>query len=512
MILPVLMAGGSGTRLWPLSRSQYPKQFLALTGERTLLQGTALRAAALPDVLPPLVICGEQHRFIVAEQLREAGIRGGGIVLEPEGRNTAPVAAVAAHYALEKHGPDTLVFLMAADHVIPDQAAFVAAVHAAATAAKSGRIVSFGIKPTRPETGFGYIRSGSALTPGAFEIAAFVEKPALAKAQSYLQEGGYWWNGGMFLFRADTLLAELKRLEPAMSQAAQESLRKAARDLDFVRLDAGSFRKARADSIDYAVMEKTKSAALVPLDAGWDDVGSWSFLDTQPKDAQGNVARGDVLLEDSRNNLVHAGARLVALEGVSDHIVVETSDAVLITTRERAQDVKKIVARLQALKRVEADSHPRVYRPWGWYETAALGERFQVKRIRVKAGQKLSLQMYHHRAEHWVVVQGTARVTCGEKVFLLREDQSTYIPLGSKHRLENPGKLPLELIEVQSGGYLGEDDIVRFEDVYGRIAAHGPEARTQAPKTKRMPKKSQKKSGLKEKRPARRKRRPKKSD
>src|SRR5581483_3358255 len=384
MLLPVIMAGGSGTRLWPLSRSQYPKQFLKLVDDNTLLQGTALRAAALPDVLPPLAICGDQHRFIVAEQLREAGIKGATVILEPQGRNTAPVAAVAAHHAKEKHGPSTLVFLMAADHVIPDQAAFGAAVQAASRAAEQGKIVTFGIKPTRPETGFGYIKLGSAMkgkADGAFDIAAFVEKPNLETAQRYVDSGDYCWNAGMFLFRADVMLKELERLESATSKGARDALAKGARDLDFIRLDPESFAKTRADSIDYAVMEKTKSAALVPLDAGWDDVGSWSFLDTQQKDAAGNVTRGDVLLEDARGNLVHAGSRLVALAGVDDQIVVETSDAVLVTTRERAQDVKKIVAKLQAAKRVEAEAHPRVYRPWGWYETAALGERFQVKRI-----------------------------------------------------------------------------------------------------------------------------------
>jgi mannose-1-phosphate guanylyltransferase/mannose-6-phosphate isomerase len=518
VLLPVIMAGGSGTRLWPLSRSQYPKQFLKLVGDQTLLQGTALRAAALPGALPPLAICGDQHRFIVAEQLREANVRGATIILEPQGRNTAPVAAVAAQFAKDKHGPGTLVFLMAADHVIPDQAAFAAAVAKAAAAASAGRIVTFGIKPTRPETGFGYIKAGRALesggrkqasrkadASGALEIAGFVEKPDLETAQKYLHDGGYWWNAGMFVFRADTMIDEMQRLERATNEAAREAIDKAARDLDFVRLDPEAFGRTRADSIDYAVMEKTASAALVPLDAGWDDVGSWSFLDTQPKDAQGNATRGDVLLEDARGNLVHASSRLVALAGVDDQIVIETADAVLVTTRERAQDVKKIVARLQAGKRVEAEAHPRVYRPWGWYEGIAAADRFQVKRIMVKAGQKLSLQMHHHRAEHWVVVQGTARVTCGDRVFLLHEDQSTYIPLGERHRLENPGKVPLELIEVQSGAYLGEDDIVRFEDIYGRAGAAHPSA------SKRMPKhKLHKPPAHKEKRPKRRPRRKKK--
>jgi mannose-1-phosphate guanylyltransferase/mannose-6-phosphate isomerase len=478
-VLPVLLAGGSGTRLWPLSREQYPKQFLRLVDERSLLQNTALRAQALPHTIAPLAICGEQHRFIVAEQLREAGIEGGCVLLEPEGRNTAPAAACAALWALENHGAKTLLFVMAADHVIPDQAAFAAAVAQARSAARAGYIVTFGIKPTHPETGFGYIKSGAPLQGGGkFEspveacaraISAFVEKPPRAKAEGFLAEGGYWWNGGMFMFRADVFLDELKRLEPAMYTACADALAKARRDTDFVRLHAPSFRRARNDSIDYAVMEKTDKAALVPLDAGWNDVGSWSFLDSLPKsDERGNLARGDVMMEDCEGSLVHASGRLVAMVGVRDQVVIETQDAVLITTRERAQDVKKIVQRLKIAGRSEAQSHARVYRPWGYYETIAAGERFQVKRIMVKPGAQLSLQLHHHRAEHWVVVTGTARVVCGEKTFLLTEDQSTYIPLGTRHRLENPGKLPLELIEVQSGPYLGEDDIVRFDDAYGR--------------------------------------------
>lgn len=471
ILLPVLLAGGSGTRLWPLSRENFPKQFLPLMDRRSLLQNTALRAQALPGAVAPLAICGEQHRFVVAEQLREAGIPGAGILLEPEGRNTGPAAACAAHWAAEKYGPDTILFLMAADHVIPDQAAFAAAAKTAIAAAQAGQIVSFGIRPTHPEIGFGYIKAGDKLDgiAGASRIAAFVEKPPLAQAEAFLAEGGYYWNGGMFLFRADVFIAELERLEPAMNAACIAALAKSRRDIDFCRLDAEAFRGARSESIDYAVMEKTAKAALVPLDAGWDDIGSWAYLAKLPAtDARGNVARGDVLIEDSENSLVQATSRLVTLVGVKDLVVVETVDAVMVATRDRVQDVKKIVQRLKAAGRSEAVARPRVYRPWGWYETIAMSERFQVKRILVKPNEKLSLQMHHHRAEHWVVVKGTARVTNGDKVFLLAEDESTYIPLGHKHRLENPGKVPLELIEVQSGAYLGEDDIVRFEDVYGR--------------------------------------------
>ena len=390
------------------------------------------------------------------------------MLIEPAGRNTAPAAACAAHLALRRHGPDALVFLMAADHIIPDEAAFAAAVDAARLAAQAGRIVTFGIKATRPETGYGYLRAGKPLADGALELAEFVEKPPKAKAEAFLAEGGYFWNGGLFLFRADVLLAELAKFEPEMAVHAQKAIENTKDDLDFVRLEATSFKACRNESIDYAVMEKTDKAAIVPMDAGWDDVGAWTFMDVLPKDAAGNAARGDVWLEGSSNNLVHAESRLVALAGVNDHIVVETKDAILVTTREHAQDVKKIVASLKKAGRGEAVNHPTVYRPWGSYETIAMDGRFQVKRIVVKPGQKLSLQMHHHRAEHWIVVKGTAEVTNGEKVFMLTENQSTYIPLGTTHRLVNPGKVPLELIEVQSGSYLGEDDIVRFEDVYGR--------------------------------------------
>ena len=466
-LVPVIMAGGTGTRLWPLSREQFPKQFIALTDERSLLQVTALRASRIVDATAPLAICGEDQRFLVGEQLRGCGTQSE-VLIEPAGRNTAPAAACAALFAQARHGDQALVLLMAADHVIADEEAFVRAVELASGVARQGKIAVFGIRPTRPETGYGYIRTGAQRADGAYELAAFVEKPDRQRAEAFLSEGGYYWNGGLFLFRADVMLAELQRFEPELLAQARLSLEKARSDLDFVRLDPESFKACRSESIDYAVMEKTDKAAVVLLDAGWDDVGSWTFLDQQPKDDCGNAVRGDTWLHDAHNNLVHAESRLVALAGVSDTIVVETKDAVLVTTRGHAQDVKKIVARLKAEGRSEAVHHPTVYRPWGSYETVAMDERFQVKRIVVKPGQKLSLQMHHHRAEHWIVVKGTAEITVGEKVFMLTENQSTYIPLGEKHRLVNPGRVPLELIEVQSGSYLGEDDIVRFEDIYGR--------------------------------------------
>lgn len=470
-IVPVLMAGGSGTRLWPLSREQYPKQFLPLLGDKSLLQETALRAARIQHTVAPIVIGAEAHRFVIAEQMQAAGVPTT-ILLEPEGRNTAPAAAAAAHFVAQEYGPDAIVFLMAADQAMGNVERFTAAAHNAAQVAASGRLVTFGIQPTHAETGFGWIKAGVVLESfeDAYDIGAFIEKPQRDRAESFLREGGYYWNGGMFLFRADSFLDELDRLEPEMHGLTRESVHLANRNPDFVRLHADSFRRCRNDSIDYAVMEKTRNSALVPLDAGWDDVGSWNFLAKLPADdAAGNRTRGDVFLEDSQNNLVHASHRLVTLAGVQNAVVVETIDAVLVTTRDRVQDVKKIVQQLKVAKRSEAYSRPRVYRPWGFYETIALGERFQVKRILVKPGHKLSLQMHHHRAEHWVVVRGTAEVTCGDNVFLMTEDRSTYVPLGHVHRLGNPGKVPLELIEVQSGAYLGEDDIVRYDDIYGRL-------------------------------------------
>lgn len=471
-VVPVIMAGGNGTRLWPLSRESYPKQFLSLLGKRSLLQDTVLTAVAIDNAVAPVIIGAEAHRFLIAEQLQQIGIRHATILLEPEGRNTAPAAAVAAHHVAREYGPEAAVFLMSADHSIGDPAAFVATAQAGAQLAGLGRIVIFGIEPTRPETGFGYIRIGEPLAGEvrASEVAAFVEKPAADVAEEYLRSGGYYWNGGLFMFRADRLLSELLRLEPELSDHAAEAVTQGQRDGQFLRLDATAFRNCRNESIDYAVMEKSDALAVVPLDAGWDDVGSWNFLSKLPaSDEGGNHLQGDVLTEDSQGNLVHASQRLVALVGVKDLVVVETDDAVLVAHKDRVQDVKGVVQRLKRERRPEALQRSRMYRPWGFYETVALGERFQVKRICVKPGEKLSLQMHHHRAEHWIVVKGTARVKIGDQVFLLSENESTYIPLGRTHRLENPGKVHLELIEVQSGTYLGEDDIVRFDDVYGRV-------------------------------------------
>jgi mannose-1-phosphate guanylyltransferase/mannose-6-phosphate isomerase len=472
VVVPVIMAGGSGTRLWPLSRELYPKQFLPLLSERSLLQDTLRRAARIAGAAPPLIVGAEAHRFLIQEQLEQTGVSGATVMLEPESRSTAPVAAVAAHFVAQQYGPDAVAFLLSADHTFRDEQRFVEAVNTGAALAAGGRIVTFGIKPTRAETGFGYLRAGASIDGAVCEVAAFVEKPDAEQAQEFLDDGGYSWNGGMFMFRADRFLSALAALEPEMCELTRTALADAQRQGSVLRLAAEPFRACRKDSIDYAVMEKTEGLAMVPMDAGWDDVGCWTFLGELPEtDAQHNHARGDVLLQDAAGNLVHAGSRLVALLGVQNHVVVETDDAVLVAPRERAQDVKQLVTELKQARRSEADSHRRVYRPWGFYETIAQGERFQVKRISVKPGHKLSLQMHHHRAEHWVIVHGTARVTVGEREFLLSEDQSTYIPLGNVHRLENPGKVPLELIEVQSGAYLGEDDIVRLDDVYGRAPA-----------------------------------------
>lgn len=465
-ILPVILSGGSGTRLWPLSRESYPKQFLPLTGEDSLLQATWKRVATLTPCRP-IVVGNLDHRFMIAEQLREAGVTPASILLEPVGRNTAPAIAVAALEAT-RSGEDALLLVLPSDHLIQQVEAFHAAVHAATSAAEAGQLVTFGVVPTSPETGYGYIKATEG--SGARAVERFVEKPDLATAQNYVASGQYFWNSGMFLIRASRYLEELERLAPDMLAACRDALTKARRDEDFVRLDAEAFAGCPADSIDYAVMEHTPHAAVVPLDAGWSDVGSWGALwEVSPKDAQGNAHRGDVIAIDCRNTYAH-GQRLITLIGLEDVVVVETDDALLVGQRDQLQKVKDLVGTLKSDGRSHAVWHRKVYRPWGAYDSIDSGERFQVKRITVKPGGSLSLQMHHHRAEHWIVVSGTARVTRGEEVLLLTENQSTYIPLGVVHRLENPGKLPLEMIEVQSGSYLGEDDIVRFEDAYGRMA------------------------------------------
>jgi len=471
MLIPVILSGGAGTRLWPLSRELYPKQLLALTGQRTMIQQTALRLEGL-SAAAPVVVCNEAHRFLVAEQLREIGVTPQALVLEPVGRNTAPAIALAAHAALKAaeadKSADPLLLVLPADHVIRDVPTFHKAVHAALGAASGGQLVTFGIVPTAPETGYGYIQRGAADGP-VYGIARFVEKPDLDRAQQFVTSAEYYWNSGMFLFGARRYLTELERLNPEMARTVAGAFGAAKADLDFTRIDAKRFEACPADSIDYAVMEKTGDAVVVPLDAGWSDVGSWAALhEASGCDAQGNVARGDVIVEDSTGCYLYSESRLVAAVGLSDHVVVETKDAVLVAPKDRVQDVRKLVFRLKEGGRYEHSLHREVFRPWGSYDSIENGPRFQVKRLKVKPGAVLSLQLHHHRAEHWVVVSGTARITRGDEVFLLEENQSTYIPVGVRHRIENPGKIPLHIIEIQSGSYLGEDDIVRLEDQYGR--------------------------------------------
>jgi mannose-1-phosphate guanylyltransferase/mannose-6-phosphate isomerase len=474
LITPVVLSGGSGTRLWPMSRTLFPKQLLPLASSESLLIDTLRRALAPALFGPPILVCNQEHRFIVAEQLRQAGLERRAIVLEPTGRNTAPAAAVAA-LIVARTAPEGLLLVAPSDHIVTDGAAFRTAVAAGADAARQGALVTFGITPTRPETGYGYIRFDARGQLGAngadcLPVAEFVEKPDLATAETYLKRGGYVWNSGMFLFRADRYLAELERCHPAIVEACRRAVVEAESDLDFLRLGAAAFAGCPAESIDYAVMEKTADAMVVPVAMGWNDVGSWSALwDVGAKDAAGNVTIGDVMVEDVRNSYLRGDdGKLVAAVGLDDIVLVVTDDAVLAASRERAQDVKLLVERLKRSNRPEADTHTTVYRPWGSYQSVDSGTRFQVKRLVVKPGAKLSAQMHHHRAEHWVVVQGTAKVLRGEDTVLLSENQSIYIPIGTVHRLENPGKVTLHLIEVQSGSYLGEDDIVRFQDDYGR--------------------------------------------
>lgn len=466
-VIPVILSGGAGTRLWPLSREMYPKQLLALTGKRTMLQDTAARLATIADAIPPIVVCNEAHRFTVAEQLRAIEIPPSAILLEPVGRNTAPAVALAALKAFDLNTDATLV-VAPADHVIPDVGKFSQAANVAVSLAQQDKLITFGIVAHAPETGYGYIRRGDGAGP-AYPVAQFIEKPPLDLAVQFVATGDYYWNSGMFVFKAARYLSELHQFAPDILEACTAAYQAAKADLDFVRIDKAEFTKCRSESIDYAVMEKTKDALVLPLDVGWSDVGSWSSLfDALPADEEGNVLQGDVLTHDTHDCYVHSTSRLVAAVGLEDHIIVETKDAVLVAPKDRVQDVKELVAKIKKSGRTESALHREVFRPWGSYDSVDSGDRFQVKRLSVKPGGVLSLQMHHHRAEHWIVVQGTARITRNDETFLLAENESTYIPVGATHRIENPGKVPLHIIEVQSGSYLGEDDIVRFEDNYGR--------------------------------------------
>ncbi|MBU0681860.1 MAG: mannose-1-phosphate guanylyltransferase/mannose-6-phosphate isomerase [Proteobacteria bacterium] len=467
MIVPIILCGGSGSRLWPLSRQSYPKQLLPLNGKETLLQQTILRLDGLAQVTSPLVICNEEHRFLVAEQLREIDRSAEAILLEPTGRNTAPAALLAALY-VKNHFADALLLVLPADHLIGNVPVFHEAILAARQVAQAGYLVAFGVKPIRPETAYGYIKTGKMLSgvmAGTCEVEAFVEKPDKDTAANFIASGEYQWNTGIYLMRPEIFLNEMHTHAPLISSICLDAYATASRDLDFMRVDRQTFSKCPADSIDYALMEKTGKGAVVPLSCQWNDVGSWKTLwEVGNQDQDGNVLKGDVVAHDSRNCYIHAASRLVATAGLADHIIVETADAVLVAHKEKVQDVRFIVAALEKQGRKEINLHRRVYRPWGSYETIAMGERFQVKLIRVKAGACLSLQMHHHRAEHWVVVHGTAQITRGDEGFMVSENESTFIPLGIWHRLANPGVIDLELIEIQSGSYLEEDDIIRFQD------------------------------------------------
>ena len=469
-LYPVILSGGSGSRLWPLSREHYPKPLLSLVSEKTLLQETANRLDGIEGLGDAVYVCNEEHRFLVAEQVAELGKKPATIILEPEGRNTAPALTLAALY-LVKQDPDAMMVVMPADHVMTEPQQFVAAVKQGGVNAEQGALVTFGIVPESPETGYGYIKREAEISgTSAYAVANFVEKPDLKTAEQYIDDGNYYWNSGIFLMRADRWLDEIGQYRPAILSACRKSVMQGKQDTDFFRVSEADFLTSPSDSIDYAVMENTDRAVVVPISAGWSDVGAWSALwSLCPQDNDGNVIQGDVLAEDTRNSFLVAEHRCLATVGIDNVIVVETADAVLVASKDKAQDVKAIVTRLKEANREEHRVHRQVYRPWGSYEGIDAGPRFQVKRLSVKPGAQLSLQMHHHRAEHWVVVKGTAQVTCGDQVFMLHENESTYIPMGEKHRLENPGNIPLEVIEIQSGGYLGEDDIVRFEDVYNRV-------------------------------------------
>jgi mannose-1-phosphate guanylyltransferase / mannose-6-phosphate isomerase len=468
-LFPVILSGGSGTRLWPLSREAYPKQFIPLLGKKSLFQSTIERLSGMSNIAEPLIVCNEQHRFLVAEQAREVGAVPESIILEPIGRNTAPATACAALIAVQKD-PESIILVLPADHIIKNVPTYQKFLSLGIDEASQGKLVTFGIVPSAPETGFGYIRRGDHIKgQDVFKVIQFVEKPNQELASQYVDSGEYYWNSGMFMFRADIFLQELKQFAPQILSSCQESVQHAEKDSDFLRLNKEHFTACPKDSIDYAVMEKTEQSVVIPLEAGWNDVGSWSALwGVGEKDKDGNVITGDICTQETSNCYVNASHRLVATVGLTDHVVVETADAVLVAPKSQVQNVKAIVEQLKEHGRSETAFHRKVYRPWGAYESIMAAKRFQVKLITVNPGAILSLQMHHHRAEHWVVVHGTARVTRGDEVLVLTEDQSTYIPLGVKHRLENPGIIPLELIEVQSGSYLGENDIVRFEDQYGR--------------------------------------------
>lgn len=466
-LVPVVLCGGSGTRLWPLSRESYPKQFLRLNGERSLLQQTLQRCEGLSDAAP-LLLTGEATRFIVADQLDELGLANATLMLEPLQRGTAPAIACAALQLIRVHG-DAQMLVLPSDHVVGDADAFRRAVRTAGNAAREGWLMTFGVQPTAPETGYGYLRAGTEIADGTFRIDAFLEKPDRQTAQRLIDNGHCYWNGGMFVFQCSRLIEELEQHAPVVMEACRAAIDGSTVDGRFVRLDPDNYARNPDISIDYALMERTSNAAMVALDAGWSDIGSWaSVWDSAAHDEAGNSVQGDALLDDCRNCHVHAGKRLVSAIGLDDIVIVDTDDALLVLPKERAQDIRRIVKRLQAERRSECSTHQQVMRPWGSYDAIGHGPRFQVKRITVKPGAKLSLQMHHHRAEHWIVVSGTARVVDGDKEYLLTENQGTYIGVGVVHSLENPGKIPLELIEVQSGSYLGEDDIVRLNDIYGR--------------------------------------------
>jgi mannose-1-phosphate guanylyltransferase/mannose-6-phosphate isomerase len=468
-ITPVILSGGSGTRLWPLSRKQHPKQYLPLAGDNTMLQETILRLNGLDNLTDPIIICNADHRFLVAEQCQQIGIKNPIILLEPIGRNTAPAIAAAALQSL-KDSDDSTLLVLSADHVIQDVDAFYKAINIASQQVQSGKLVTFGIVPTDVNTGYGYIKSSKDNNNGAHKVKEFVEKPDLKTAEFYLEQGGYLWNSGMFMFQARTFIDELTIHVPSIVTSVNNAVNNAVQDLDFIRLEKQAFESSPSDSIDYALMEKSNNVVVVPLDAQWNDIGTWPALyDIGTKDSQGNVIKGDVITQDTTNTYINADHHMVATIGVDNLIIIDTPDATFIATQDKAQEVKGIIESLQASGRYESSVHRKVYRPWGWYDSIESGECFQVKRLHVKSGAKLSLQMHHKRTEHWVVVSGTATVTNGDQTFTLNKGESTHIPLGVAHALENQTSELLEVIEVQSGSYLGEDDIVRFEDIYGRV-------------------------------------------